>query len=120
MSLRVQNLTKTFDGKVAVDDISFEMAEPGVFGLIGTNGAGKTTTIRMILGIMPPDIGSSYWDDKIITREMNFRIYARGRGIYENYCPGTVDIFWCAQGDEKARSKRISPIINGPPWSNRI
>lgn len=82
MSLRVQNLTKTFDGKVAVDDISFEMAEPGVFGLIGTNGAGKTTTIRMILGIMPPDIGSSYWDDKIITREMNFGYMPEERGIY--------------------------------------
>lgn len=82
MSLRVQNLTKTFDGKVAVDDISFEMAEPGVFGLIGTNGAGKTTTIRMILGIMPPDSGSSYWDDKIITREMNFGYMPEERGIY--------------------------------------
>jgi ABC-2 type transport system ATP-binding protein len=58
------------------------MAEPGVFGLIGTNGAGKTTTIRMILGIMPPDSGSSYWDDKIITREMNFGYMPEERGIY--------------------------------------
>ena len=113
MSLRVQNLTKTFDGKVAVDDISFEMAEPGVFGLIGTNGAGKTTTIRMILGIMPPDSGSSYWDDKIITREMNFGYMPEERGIYMKTTVLEQLIFWCAQG-MKARSKRISPIINGP------
>ena len=38
MSLQVKNLTKTFGEKLAVDNISFEMSEPGVFGLIGTNG----------------------------------------------------------------------------------
>ena len=38
MSLTVKNLTKTFGEKVAVDNISFEMKKPGVFGLIGTNG----------------------------------------------------------------------------------
>ncbi|MBR6683775.1 MAG: ATP-binding cassette domain-containing protein, partial [Firmicutes bacterium] len=57
MGLLVENLTKTFGNKVAVDHLSFQMEEPGVFGLIGTNGAGKTTTIRMILGIMQADEG---------------------------------------------------------------
>ena len=52
MSLKVSELSKSFNGKIAVDHVSFDMNEPGVFGLIGTNGAGKTTTIRMILGIM--------------------------------------------------------------------
>ena len=55
MSLVVENLTKRFGEKTAVDHISFSMETPGVFGLLGTNGAGKTTTIRTILGIMEAD-----------------------------------------------------------------
>ena len=83
MSLKVDHLTKTFGEKVAVDNISFEMNDPGVFGLIGTNGAGKTTTIRMILGIMGPDKGSATWNGKPITREsLAFGYMPEERGIY--------------------------------------
>lgn len=55
MSLKVSNVSKTFVNKKAVENISFEINKPGVFGLLGTNGAGKTTTIRMILGIITKD-----------------------------------------------------------------
>lgn len=83
MSLKVDHLTKIFGEKVAVDNISFEMNEPGVFGLIGTNGAGKTTTIRMILGIMGADKGSATWNGKPITREtLAFGYMPEERGIY--------------------------------------
>lgn len=83
MSLKVDHLTKTFGEKVAVDNISFEMNEPGVFGLIGTNGAGKTTTIRMILGIMGAEKGSATWNGKPITREtLAFGYMPEERGIY--------------------------------------
>lgn len=83
MSLKVERLTKTFGEKVAVDNITFEMNEPGVFGLIGTNGAGKTTTIRMILGIMGADSGSAVWNGKPITREtLAFGYMPEERGIY--------------------------------------
>ncbi len=83
MSLVVRDLTKTFGEKIAVDRISFEMRDPGVFGLIGTNGAGKTTTIRMILGIMKPDLGESLWDGRPITREtLSFGYMPEERGIY--------------------------------------
>ena len=51
MGLVVKNVNKSFGDKHVVDNISFELKKPGVFGLLGTNGAGKTTTIRMILGI---------------------------------------------------------------------
>lgn len=49
MGLEVLNISKSFNGKKVVDNISFSMEKPGVFGLIGPNGAGKTTIIRMIL-----------------------------------------------------------------------
>ncbi len=83
MQLTVSHLTKSFGAKVAVDDLSFSVSEPGVFGLIGTNGAGKTTTIRTILGIMTPDSGAATFDGKPITREtLNFGYMPEERGIY--------------------------------------
>ena len=55
MSLLVKNVNKSFGTKKVVDNLSFELNKPGVFGLLGTNGAGKTTSIRMILGIIKKD-----------------------------------------------------------------
>lgn len=56
-ALEVRNLTKSFDGLVAVNNASFEVPEGSIFGLIGRNGAGKTTTIRMMMNIYMPDAG---------------------------------------------------------------
>lgn len=83
MGLAVQELTKRFGEKTAVDHLSFSMNAPGVFGLLGTNGAGKTTTIRSILGIMTPDEGESAWNGTPITREtLSFGYLPEERGIY--------------------------------------
>ena len=57
MGLKVENVSKHFGEKLAVDNISFDINKPGVFGLLGTNGAGKSTTIRMMLGILKKDSG---------------------------------------------------------------
>ena len=57
--ITVQNLRKTYGATVAVDDISFEVAEGEIFGLLGPNGAGKTTTILMLLGLTEPVAGSA-------------------------------------------------------------
>lgn len=57
-ALAIQNLVKTYDGKVAVNDLSFTI-EPGeIFGLLGPNGAGKSTTINMIGGVTRIESGS--------------------------------------------------------------
>ena len=64
MSLIVKNVNKSFGNKKVVDNLSFELTKPGVFGLLGTNGAGKTTTIRMILGIINKDSGDITWNNK--------------------------------------------------------
>ncbi|HAN20817.1 MAG: ABC transporter ATP-binding protein [Clostridiales bacterium GWF2_36_10] len=83
MSLYVKNITKTFGENVAVNNISFRVEKPGVFGLIGTNGAGKTTTIRTVLGIMSADSGNSEWEGKKICREsLSFGYMPEERGIY--------------------------------------
>ena len=83
MGLKVENVVKHFGEKLAVDNISFEMKEPGVFGLLGTNGAGKTTTIRMMLGILKKDSGEITWNGKPVERKnVNFGYLPEERGIY--------------------------------------
>ncbi|MFO1095288.1 MAG: ABC transporter ATP-binding protein [Planctomycetaceae bacterium] len=56
--LVVEHLRKSFDGRVAVDDVSFSVAAGEVFGLLGPNGAGKSTTMSMIAGLVEPDSGN--------------------------------------------------------------
>jgi ABC-2 type transport system ATP-binding protein len=59
-AIRVEDLTKRFDGFTAVDQISFIVEEGELFGLLGPNGAGKTTTIRMLTGVLKPTSGTSH------------------------------------------------------------
>ena len=66
MSLQVKNIVKKYGEKTVVNNLSFEMKEPGVYALLGTNGAGKTTTIRIILGMLSKDSGEVLWDGKEI------------------------------------------------------
>jgi ABC-2 type transport system ATP-binding protein len=56
-AVEVSHIVKSFADKVAVDDLSFSVAQSEIFGLIGPNGAGKTTTIRMMMDIIKPDSG---------------------------------------------------------------
>jgi len=58
-SIKVENLTKQFNGFIAVDHISFIVKSGELFGLLGPNGAGKTTTIRMLTGIFKPTGGTA-------------------------------------------------------------
>ena len=81
--LILENVSKTFVGKKAVDKISFSLNKPGVFGLLGTNGAGKTTTIRMLLGIIKKDRGEITWNGKKVDRKsVNFGYLPEERGVY--------------------------------------
>ena len=56
--IRVENLTKSYGGFTAVDDVSFTAEAGRVTGFLGPNGAGKTTTMRVMTGLTPPTRGS--------------------------------------------------------------
>ncbi len=57
--IEVENLTKHFGSKTAVDDLSFTVKKGEVLGFLGPNGAGKSTTMRMITGFIPPSSGDA-------------------------------------------------------------
>ena len=56
--IEVKDLTKSFNGRVVVDGITFRVEKGEVFGLLGHNGAGKSTTIDLLLGLKKPDRGT--------------------------------------------------------------
>lgn len=61
--LRVKNVTKKYGNLTAVNNLSFEVKDGTIFGLLGLNGAGKTTTFRMILGLIDDYTGDITIDD---------------------------------------------------------
>ena len=56
--IKAEHVTKCFDGMKAVDNVSVEIKEGIVFGMVGTNGAGKSTLLRMISGVLKADEGA--------------------------------------------------------------
>ena len=91
--LSVSHLTRRFGDRVAVEDISFEIAAGEIFALLGPNGAGKTTTLRMLAGLIKPTSGHisvtgrigllteapGLWDR--LTVRLNLLTYARLHGM---------------------------------------
>ncbi|MGI9482716.1 MAG: ABC transporter ATP-binding protein [Hyphomicrobiales bacterium] len=66
--IKVDNVTKTFGGVIANSDISLEVEEGGITGLIGPNGSGKTTLFNSIVGYHPIDAGSIRFEDEEISK----------------------------------------------------
>ena len=58
--IRVENLTKYYGKRLAVDDISFNIGKGEIVGFLGPNGAGKTTTMRMLTGFLAPTRGNAW------------------------------------------------------------
>lgn len=67
-TLEVRNLTKTFGGLTAIDDLTFAVPEGAIFGLLGPNGAGKTTLLNLVSGLDMPDSGTILVDGQDVTR----------------------------------------------------
>jgi ABC-2 type transport system ATP-binding protein len=63
IQIKVENLSKVFDRKLVVNDISFTTKQGQIVGFLGPNGAGKTTTMRMITGFLKPSNGNVYIND---------------------------------------------------------
>jgi ABC-2 type transport system ATP-binding protein len=57
IAIEVEGLTKSFGGRVVVEDLSMQVKRGAIYGFLGPNGSGKTTTIRMLCGLLTPDKG---------------------------------------------------------------
>lgn len=76
--LKVDALTRTFGGLVAVNNVSFSVEQGEIFGLIGPNGAGKTTLFNLITGLTPVSSGRQFYRERDITRLKPHQIAALG------------------------------------------
>ena len=76
--LQVENLSKSFGGIKAVDDVSFNLYKGEVLGVIGPNGSGKTTLINLITGFINKDSGNVYYKGKDISRMPAYKIADMG------------------------------------------
>lgn len=81
--LTVKNLTKSFDGKIVLNDISFDLMEGEFLSILGPSGCGKTTLLRILIGLDQADSGEILKDGKNIA---GLSSYERGMGIvFQNY-----------------------------------
>jgi len=80
MLLRVKNVTKSFKGLIALNDVSFEVEENALLGIIGPNGAGKTTLFNVMTGIYDPDSGEVLFKGDRISGLRPHQIARKGIG----------------------------------------
>ena len=62
--IKLKNISKSFEDVKALDNVTLDIEEASVFGLIGTNGAGKSTLLRIMSGILKPESGCAEIDGK--------------------------------------------------------
>ena len=72
--LKVENVRKKYGDLVAVDNLSFEVADGEIFGLLGLNGAGKTTTFRMIMNLLDDYEGTILLDNEKVSYKTTDKI----------------------------------------------
>ena len=84
--LEIQNISKTFHRKLALDDVSMTINGGEIFGMLGPNGAGKTTLIRIINKIIIPDKGSVRFNGDLMTQNHLSQIgyLPEERGLYRS------------------------------------
>jgi lipopolysaccharide export system ATP-binding protein len=80
MKLRADNLVKIYKGRKVVNNISVEVEQGEIVGLLGPNGAGKTTSFYMIVGLIQPNEGQIFLEDKNITKLPMYRRAKLGIG----------------------------------------
>jgi branched-chain amino acid transport system ATP-binding protein len=77
-AMSVRGVTKRFGGLVAVDNMSFELAQNEVLGLIGPNGSGKTTMLNLVSGALKPSAGSILLEGEDVSASAPSKIATRG------------------------------------------
>ena len=111
--IAVENLTKRYGSRAALDRVSFEVPEREIFGFVGPNGAGKTTTLRILATLLEPTDGKAYIDGADVTKQPD-KIHSRIGympdffGVYDQLTVGEyLDFYAACYRQPKARRKKI-------------
>lgn len=83
--IEVKNLTKSFGGAMAVDDVSFSVQEGKVTSIIGSSGSGKSTTLRSINGLEKKDSGEIYIDGELVTENNLRAVRTKTAMVFQNF-----------------------------------
>ncbi len=120
--LRIENLTKSYGDKKAVDGLSLHIKGGEIFGFIGHNGAGKTTTLKSVCGVLKFDEGEIYIDGISLKKDPiscksriayipdNPDLYDFMTGI--KYLNFIADVFCVSSADRTERIKRYGDLFN--------
>src|SRR5207249_4395775 len=113
--IAVQNLTKVYGKRAALDHVSFEVPEREIFGFVGPNGAGKTTTLRILAALLEPTEGQAFIDGADVTRDRE-KVHTRIGympdffGVYDQLTVGEYLDFYAACYRQQRRRRQT--IVN--------
>ncbi|MBO5855815.1 MAG: ATP-binding cassette domain-containing protein [Alistipes sp.] len=124
--LKIENVSKSYTGHKALDDLSLEVPRGAVYGLLGPNGAGKTTLIRVITRITMADAGRVLLDGKPLKAEDVFHIgyMPEERGLYKKMRVGEQAIFFArlkglSRSEAERRLRTWFERLNIADWWER-
>lgn len=129
-AIRMEGLTKAFDGLRAVDGLTLEVAEGEIFGLVGPDGAGKTTTMRLLTAIMAPTSGDAWVAGHHIVKEAealkeNIGYMSQRFGLYPDLTVMEnidfyADIYGVPRRGRRERIDRLLAFSNLTPFKRRL
>jgi len=115
--ISIKNITKRFGRFEAVNDLSIEINEGEIYGLLGSNGAGKSTTINILLGFLEPNKGEAFIDGIDVTTNVD-SVRKKIGYISENvnlypYLSGIENLnYFCKIAGEAYNDEALSKILN--------
>lgn len=129
-AIKTLNLTKSFDGNVAVDHLTLEIKKGELYGLVGPDGAGKTTTMRLLTAIMEPTKGEAWVAGSSILNEgerikEKIGYMSQRFGMYEDLTVMEniifyADLYEVPQKERPAKIERLLGFSNLTPFRDRL
>jgi ABC-2 type transport system ATP-binding protein len=129
-AIKTSNLTKSFNGNIAVGNLNLEIKKGELYGLVGPDGAGKTTTMRLLTAIMEPASGEAWVAGHSIRTEgerikEKIGYMSQRFGLYEDLTVMEniifyADLYEVPQKERPARIERLLGFSNLTPFKDRL